>query len=164
MISKTMEQALNKQLKEEAYSFYLYLAMSAYLQQINLMGMAKWMRVQAQEEMTHAMKFFDHLHERAGEVKLLALEQPTAKWPSVLAAFQAAMEHERSITKKIHALVDKATAENDHATVNFLQWFVKEQVEEEATLDPIIKQLEMIGDHMGALYHLDHQLGKRGSE
>ncbi len=164
MISKPMEQALNKQLKDEAYSFYLYLAMSAYLEQINFKGMAKWMRIQAQEEMTHAMTFFDHLHERGGTVKLLALEEPAATWPSVLAAFQAAMEHERSITKKIHALVDKAAAETDHATVNFLQWFVKEQVEEEASLDPIIRQLVAIGDHMGALYRLDHQLGKRGGE
>jgi len=163
MISKTMEQALNKHLKEEAYSFYLYLAMSAYLEQANFKGMAKWMRVQAQEEMTHAMKFFDHLHERGGAVKLLAIEQPKATWPSIAAAFQAAMEHERSITKKINALVDKAAAENDHATANFLQWFVKEQVEEEATVEPIVKQLEAIGEHMGALYHLDHQLGKRGS-
>ncbi len=164
MIGKTMEQAFNKQLKDEAFSFYLYLAMAAYLEESNFRGMAKWMRVQAQEEMTHAMKFFDHLHERGGSVKLLALEQPTGTWPSVLAAFQAAMEHERSITGKIHALVEKAAAEKDHASANFLQWFVKEQVEEEATLDPIIRQLEAIGEHMGALYRLDHQLGKRGGD
>jgi ferritin len=162
MIGKPMEQALNKHLKEEMYSFYLYLAMSAYLEGLNFKGIAAWMRVQAQEEYAHAMKFFDFLHERGGAVTLLALEQPQAQWASVLAAFKAAYAHERSITKKIHALVDKATAEKDHATANFLQWFVKEQVEEEATAETIVKRLEAVGDSPGAIYYLDHQLGKRG--
>jgi ferritin len=162
MIGKAMEQALNKQLKEEMYSFYLYLAMSAYLEGLNYKGMAAWMRVQAQEEYSHAMKFFDFLHERGGTVRLLTLEQPQAQWASVLAAFKAAHGHERSITKKIHALVDKATTEKDHATANFLQWFVKEQVEEEATVETIVTRLVAVGDNPGALYHLDHDLGKRG--
>ena len=162
MIGKPMEQALNKHLKEEMYSFYLYLAMSAYLEGLNFKGIAAWMRVQAQEEYAHAIKFFDFLHERGGTVMLLALEQPQAQWASVLAAFKAAYAHERSITKKIHALVDKATAEKDHATANFLQWFVKEQVEEEATVETIVKRLEAVSDSPGALYYLDHELGKRG--
>ena len=162
MIGKAMEHALNQQLKEEMYSFYLYLAMSAYLEGINFKGIAAWMRVQAQEEYSHAMKFFDFLHERGGSVTLLALEEPQAQWASVLAAFKAAHSHERSITKKIHALVDKATTEKDHATVNFLQWFVKEQVEEEATAETIVKRLQAVGDSAGALYYLDHELGKRG--
>ena len=162
MITKTMEQALNKHLKEEMYSFYLYLSMSAYLEGLNFKGIASWMRVQAQEEYNHAMKFFDCLHERGGAVTLLALEQPQAQWASVLAAFKAAYAHEKGITKKIHTLLDKATAEKDHATANFLQWFVKEQVEEEATAETIVKRLEAIGDSPGALYYLDHELGKRG--
>jgi ferritin len=144
------------------YSFYLYLAMSAYLEGLNFKGMAAWMRVQAMEEYSHAMKFFDFLHERGGSVTLLALEQPQATWTSVLAAFKAAHGHERSISKKIHALVDKTTAEKDHATANFLQWFVKEQVEEEATVETIVTRLAAIGDSPGALYYLDHDLGKRG--
>lgn len=162
MIGKPMEQALNKHLKEEMYSFYLYLAMSAYLEGLNFKGMAAWMRVQAQEEYAHAMKFFDFLHARGGIVTLLALDQPQSEWASVLAAFKAAHGHERGITKKIHALVDKATTEKDHGTANFLQWFVKEQVEEEATVETIVKRLEAVGDSPGALYYLDHDLGKRG--
>ena len=162
MIAKTMEQALNKHLKEEMYSFYLYLAMCAYLEQLNFKGMGAWMRVQALEEYAHAMKFFDFLHERGGNVTLLALDQPQAEWASVLAAFKAAHGHERSISKKIHALVDKATPEKDHATASFLQWFVKEQVEEEATVETIVRRLEAVGDSPGALYYLDHELGKRG--
>ncbi len=162
MIGKSMEQALNTQINHEIYSFYLYLAMSAHLEGLSFKGMARWMRAQAQEEMGHAMKFFDFLYERGGSVTLLAIDQPQASWASITAAFKAAAAHERSITKKVHALVDKAVAEKDHATANFLQWFVKEQVEEEATLAPIVARLEAIGDHVGALYFLDHELGKRG--
>jgi ferritin len=163
VIGKAMEQALNEHLKEEMYSFYLYLAMSAHLETRGFKGLAKWMRVQAQEEMSHAMKFFDFLHERGGSVTLLAIDQPKSEWPSVLAIFQAAFAHEQSITKRINTLMDRAIGEKDHATANFLQWFVKEQVEEEATLDPILRRLEAIGDHVGALYYLDHDLGKRGA-
>jgi len=162
MIGKNMQQALNQQINDEVYSSYLYLAMSGHLEGLSFRGMAKWMRQQAREEMSHAMKFFDFLYERGGSVTLLDINQPQAQWPSILAAFKAAAAHERSITEKIHTLVDKAIAEKDHATANFLQWFVKEQVEEEATLAPIVSRLEAIGDHTGALYYLDHELGKRG--
>jgi len=163
MLSKAMHKALNAHLKEEMYSFYLYLAMSAYLEQANFKGMAKWMRVQADEERGHAMRFFDYLNDRNAVVTLLAIEQPASEWPGVPAAFEAALAHERSITKKIGALMDKAVAEKDHGTANFLQWFVKEQVEEEATLEPIVKRIADIGGHVGGLYYLDHQLGKRGA-
>ncbi len=163
MIGKGMQQALNAQINEELYSAYLYLAMSAHLEGQSFKGMASWMRVQAREELGHAMRFFDFLHERGGSVKLAAIAQPQAKWPSIAAMFQAAAAHERSITEKIHALVDGAAAEKDHGTVNFLQWYVKEQVEEEAALAPIVARLAAIGDHAGALYYLDHELGKRGA-
>ncbi|MFI5142558.1 MAG: ferritin [Thermoanaerobaculales bacterium] len=163
MLSKAMQKALNAHLKEEMYSFYLYLAMSAYLEQRNFKGLAKWMRVQAEEEKSHAMRFFDYLNDRNAAITLLAIEQPTSAWASIEGAFEAALAHEHSITKKIGALMDKAVAEKDHATVNFLQWFVKEQVEEEATLEPIVKRLADIGDHLGGIYYLDHQLGKRGA-
>ena len=163
MIGKSMEQALNAQINEEMYSFYLYLSMAAHLEGMNFKGMARWMRVQAQEEMGHAMRFFDFLFERGGSVTLSGINQPQAKWASVAALFKAAAAHERSITKKIHALVDKSASEKDHATANFLQWFVKEQVEEEATLVPITSRLEAIGENVGALYYLDHELGKRGA-
>jgi ferritin len=161
MLSKPMELALNKQINEELFSAYLYLAMAAYFEQGNYRGMASWMKIQFKEEMSHALKMFDYVHERGGAAKLAAIEQPKPTWTSPLAAFEAALTHERSITKKIYALVDKATGEKDHGTANFLQWYVKEQVEEEASVEPIVKQLEAIGDHLGALYHLDHQLGKR---
>jgi ferritin len=156
-----MEQALNGQLKEELYSSHLYLAMSAHLEALNFRGMAKWMRIQAEEERGHGLKFFEYVHERGGSVSLTGIDQPKGQWPTVLALFGAAMAHERSITARINALADQAIAEKDHATAVFLTWFVKEQVEEEATLDPIIKRLEAIGDHPSGLYFLDHELGKR---
>ncbi len=163
MIGKAIEKAINEQINAELYSFYLYLAMSAHFEEGGFPGLAKWMRVQAQEEMAHAMKFFAFVHERAGNVTLLAIEQPKGEWPTVLAAFKDARAHEQFITKRINTLMDKAIAAKDHATANFLQWFVKEQVEEEAQLEPIVTRLEAIGDHPGALYYLDHELGKRGA-
>ncbi len=163
MISKAMEKSLNEQINAEIFSFYLYLAMSTHFQQANFGGFARWMRAQAQEEMSHALKFIDYVHERGGAVTLTAIEQPKGTWPSVVAAFTDAYAHERTITKRINTLMDKAIAAKDHATANLLQWFVKEQVEEEATLDPIVTRLQAIGDAPGALYYLDHELGKRGA-
>jgi len=163
MIGTAIEKAINDQINAELYSFYLYLAMSAHFEESGFPGFGKWMRAQAQEEMSHALKFFAFVHERGGIVTLLAIDQPKGEWPTVLAAFKAAQSHERHITKRINTLMDKAIAGKDHATTNFLQWFVKEQVEEEATLDPIVTRLDAIGDHPGALYYLDHELGKRGA-
>ena len=163
MISTTTEKSINEQINAELFSFYLYLAMSTHFQHANFGGFAGWMRTQAQEEMSHAMKFIDYVHDRGGAVTLTAIEQPKGEWPSVLAAFEAALAHEKSITKRINTLMDKAIAAKDHATANFLQWFVKEQVEEEATLDPIVMRLQAIGESHGALYYLDHELGKRGA-
>jgi len=163
MISKPIEKAINEQINAELYSFYLYLAMSAHFEEGGFQGFARWMKAQAQEEMSHAMKFFSFVHERGGKVKLVAIDQPKGEWPTVLAAFKAAQAHERHITQRINTLMDKAIEAKDHASANFLQWFVKEQVEEEATVDPIVTRLEAIGDHTGALYYLDHELGKRGA-
>jgi ferritin len=163
MISTTMEKSLNEQINAELFSFYLYLAMSTHFQRKNFGGFAKWMRVQAQEEMEHAMKFIDYVHERGGAVALTTIDQPKGEWPSVLAAFEAAYAHEKSITKRINDLMDQAIAAKDHATANFLQWFVKEQVEEEAALDPIVARLQATGEGHGGLYFLDHELGKRGA-
>lgn len=164
MISTTLEKALNDHLNEEMFSFYLYLSMSAYLETQNMKGMAQWMRLQAEEEYGHARKFYEFLNDRGGRVILGALPQPQAEWASPLAAFEAALAHERHITQRIGALVDAARAENDHATFAFLQWFVNEQVEEEATLEPIIRQMQDTQTSKGALYYLDRQLGKRGKE
>ena len=141
MISKTMEQALNKHLNEELYSFYLYLAMSAYLERAQLQGYGH-VDARAGPGGDGPRDEVLRLPARAGRRGHAARDRAAAgQWPSVLAAFEAAYAHERSITKKINALVDKAAAEKDHATANFLQWFVKEQVEEEATVEPIVKRL-----------------------
>ncbi|HPC82415.1 MAG TPA: ferritin [Thermoanaerobaculaceae bacterium] len=163
MLSTTMEAALNEQIREEMYSSYLYLAMAAYFEGLDLRGMARWMRVQAQEENSHAMKLFDYVFERGGTVTLKALAEPQATWASPAAAFAAALGHERHITGCIHKLVEQAAAEHDHGTVNFLQWFVKEQVEEEANVEPIARRLEKIGDNMVGLLFTDRELGSRGA-
>lgn len=164
MISPTLEKALNEHLNREVYSFYLYLSMSAYLETQNMRGMAAWMRMQAEEEYGHAIKFFGYINDRNGTVKLQAIDQPPAEWAGPIAVFEDALAHERHITERVGALIDLARAENDHATDTFLRWFVTEQVEEEAALEPIIRQMHDTQASKGALYYLDRQLGKRGKE
>jgi len=161
MIGSKMEKALNEQINAEMYSSYIYLAMAAWLESQNWDGMATWMKAQSQEEMSHALKIFDYVHERGGRVTLAAIGAPAVEWASPLAVFEAALEHERFITSRITALVDLAQAERDHGTNAFLQWFVKEQVEEEATVEPIVAKLQRAGDHMAALMGLDRFLGTR---
>jgi ferritin len=161
MVSKKMEQALNEQINAELYSSYLYLSMAAWFESENFPGFAAWMRVQAREENAHAMKFFEFLNERRGKIVLKAIGEPAKKWNSPRAAFEAAYEHEQYITGRINDLVNLATAEKDHATAAFLQWFVKEQVEEEASVDSIVQKLKMAKDAPGALFMMDHILGER---
>lgn len=156
--------ALNDQLSEELASFYLYLAMSADFAAKQLSGMAKWMELQAQEELGHAMKFYRHILERGGKVVLKALSQPQASWESPLAAFSAALVHEQHITSRINALMDLARNHKDYATEAFLQWFVNEQVEEEAQLEPIVHRLKVVGDHAPALFMVDRELAARQVE
>jgi len=164
MIGKKLEKAFNDQIREEYFSSYLYLSMAAWFESEQLQGMAAWMRKQAQEEMGHAMKFFNQVIERGGTVKLQALEAPQQKWASPVAAFSAAWDHEKHITGCINKLMDLAVAEKDYAAVEFLSWFVKEQVEEEATVEPIVHRLKVNEGSTGVLYHMDHQLAKRGKE
>ncbi len=161
MISKKVEQALNEQINAELYSSYLYLSMAAWFESENFPGFAAWMRVQTREENAHAMKFFEFLNERRGRIVLKAIAEPTKKWNSPLAAFEAAYEHEQYITGRISNLVNLAVAEKDHATVAFLQWFVNEQVEEESSVDSIVQKLKMAKDAPGALFMMDHILGER---
>ena len=163
MLSKKLEKALNAHMNEELYSFYIYLAMAAYLEANYLKGMATWMQLQAKEELAHAMKFYAYIHDRNAEVALLAIAQPPKTWESPLAVFENAYAHEQHITGRINALYDLASKENDHATVGFLQWFVKEQVEEEATVDPIVHRLRLAGDNITAVYVLDRELGMRAA-
>ena len=161
MISKTMEQALNKQVNRELFSEYLYLSMSAYLETISLKGFAKWMRVQAREEHAHAMKIYDYIIARGGKVTLAAIEAPKNKWESAGNVFGESYAHEQKVTGMIDALVDLAIREKDHATFEMLQWFVKEQVEEEMNASDILNQIAIVGDRPGHLFALDHHLGKR---
>jgi ferritin len=161
MISKRIEEAFNKQINAELYSSYLYLSMSAYFESLGLRGFAGWMRVQAQEEIAHAMKFYSHVVERGGRVSLKGIDVPPVEWSSPLNAFEEAYRHERHVTELISGLVNLAAEEKDHASQVFLQWFVSEQVEEEASADEIVQKLGMVKESPGALYMLDREMGKR---
>ena len=161
MISKKMQDALNDQVNAELYSAYLYLAMVAYFESVNLPGFAAWMRAQTQEEVMHAMKIYDFVNERGGRVTLKAIDQPPAQWKSALDAFGAAYKHEQLVTGRINDLVNLAAEEKDHATNSFLQWFVNEQVEEEMSVDNVVKQLKMAENAPGTMFMIDRELGQR---
>ena len=161
MISDTMQKALNEQINAELFSAYLYLAMEACFQSQGLSGFANWMRVQTQEEMVHAMKIYDFINARNGRVELLEIAKPPLEWDSPLEAFEAAYLHETAVTKRIHKLVDLAIQESDHATNNFLQWFVAEQVEEEQSANDVVDQLKLLGDSKDGLFQLNKDLGAR---
>ena len=161
MIGNRMQEALNAQIKHELESAYIYLSMAAYFESLGLEGMARWMRVQSGEEVEHAMKFFDHITERDGRVELFSLAQPEKEWASPLEAFKAAYEHEQFITGKINELMKIAADEQDHAAGILLQWFVTEQVEEEASTSHVVGMLKRIGDSGHGLLLLDHELGTR---
>jgi ferritin len=135
--------------------------MESYFQSISLTGFAAWMRAQVQEEMMHAMKFYDFVNERGGKVTLEAIAKPESVWASPLDAFEAILKHEQHVTSLINDLVDLAIAEKDHATNNFLQWFVSEQVEEEASVGGIVEKLRLIKDNPSGLFMMDNELGKR---
>ncbi|MFO7929294.1 MAG: ferritin [Candidatus Humimicrobiaceae bacterium] len=161
MISEKLENAINDQLNAELYSAYLYLSMAAYFESKNLSGFANWMRMQAQEEQAHAMKFFDFLNERGGRVILKDIKASQSEWKSPLDVFKNVYSHEQKVTSLINNLVNMAIKENDHATNNFLQWYVEEQVEEESSADEIVKKLELVGDSGHALFMVDQELGQR---
>ena len=161
MLSKQMEEAINKQINAEIYSSYLYLSMCAYFESIGLAGSASWMRQQAQEEMFHGMKMFDYVNERGGRVVLQAVEQPQTEWTSASDVFENVLSHERKVTGLINDLVNLALDERDHATNIFLQWFVSEQVEEEASAGDIVDKLKLIGNDANGLFMLDRELGQR---
>ncbi|MCF8105754.1 MAG: ferritin [Desulfohalobiaceae bacterium] len=161
MLTQNMQKSLNDQITAETYSAYLYLSMAAYFEDQGLPGFAAWMKAQAQEELFHAMKFFNFVNERGGRVLLGAIEQPPTEWASVVDVFQATLDHERHVTSLINKLVDLAIDEKDHATNNFLQWFVGEQVEEEDTAGQILNKLKLMDRASGGLFMLDKELGQR---
>jgi ferritin len=161
MMDEKMQEALNKQINAEIYSAYLYLSMSAYFQSVNLAGFANWMRVQWQEELAHALKFYDYVNERGGRVVLQAVEAPPSEWDSALAVFEDTYRHEQKVTAMINKLVDLAVETRDHATNNFLQWFVSEQVEEEASADEVVQKLKLVGGDPSGLFMVDRELAQR---
>ncbi len=161
MLKKSVEDALNKQINAEMYSSYLYLAMSAYMESVSMKGFARWLRIQSKEELGHAMKFYDYVIEAGGTVRLTAIEAPKTPWKSAGAVFDQVLAHEKKVTGLINGIMDIAVKEKDYATQNFLGWFVKEQVEEEANATEIVAQIEIIGDVSGHLFCLDRELGKR---
>ncbi len=163
-MNRTVEKALNEQLNAELYSAYLYLSISTYFESLNFSGFAHWMRVQAREETGHAMKFYSYIFERDGHVALTAIDAPPASWKSPLEAFENAYQHEVKISGLIHDLVHLARAQKDIPTENFLQWFVEEQVEEEASTLGVVQKLKLIKDSANGLFMLDGHLGRRESE
>ena len=161
MLSKTMEKALNGQINAELYSSYMYLGMSAWFSSNGMAGFANWMRQQAQEEMFHAIKFYDFVGGRGGKVALEAIAKPPGSWKNAIEVFQATLAHEQKVTGLINTLVNQAVEERDHATNIFLQWFVSEQVEEEANATAILDKLKLIGKETGGLFALDQELAQR---
>lgn len=161
MLKEKMLSAFNEQTNWELYSAYLYLSMAAYFESIGLKGFANWMRVQFQEELLHAMKFFDYIINRGGKVELSVIEKPPTEWKSANDAFQSAYKHEQKVTSLINDLVNLSLSESDHAAVNFLQWFVNEQVEEESSFSDILNKLNLISGSKEGLFMLDRELGQR---
>ncbi len=161
MLSEKMEKSLNKQVNAELYSSYLYLSMSAYFSEINLNGFAHWMRLQAQEELSHAMKIYDYVNERGGRPLLEGIDAPPKLWGSPAEVFENVLSHEQKVTGMINDLVDLAIELKDHATNNFLQWFVSEQVEEEASANEVLQKVKMTGNQSGGLFMLNQEFGKR---
>lgn len=161
MIKKTIEDAINKQIVREIYSSNLYLSISAYFHNQSLDGFANWMRVQAQEEMVHAMKFFDFVLDRQGLPKIGTIEAPPTDFKNPITALESAYQHEQLVSSWINELSDLAAKESDHATVVLLQWYITEQVEEEATSSQLVDKVKMIGDNKAGLFLLDNELKQR---
>jgi ferritin len=161
MINPKIDKRLNKQLNDELYSSYFYLAMSAYFENNSFEGFAKWMRMQSEEEKVHAMKIYDYIHQVGGKVNLISIKTPKTEWSNPLAVFKDIYKHECEVTKAINEIVDLAVTEKDHATNNFMQWFISEQVEEEATAQKLLGKIKFIGSDKQGLFLLDRELGQR---
>jgi len=161
MINEKMEKAFNDQINKEFYSEYLYLAMKSYFVELNLQGFVNWFDVQVQEEHAHAMGMYDYLHDRGGKVELLAIEKPEVKGKTPLEVFEHVLEHEEFVTSRINALMDVADEVKDRAALSFLDWYLKEQVEEESNVGGVLATLRLIGDDKKALLMLDKELAAR---
>ncbi len=161
MLDKKMLDAINEQINWEIFSGYLYLSMAAQFAELGMPGGQNWMTAQYQEELLHAQKMFDYIASRGGRVTLKAIAEPQAEWPDGLAMFEQALGHEQVVTGRIHDLASLALELKDHATYNFLQWFIAEQVEEEETAGDMVQKFTMAGEHPAGLYQLDKELATR---
>lgn len=164
MIGKSMQEAMNEQINKEFFSSYLYLSMAAYFEDRNLTGFAHWMRLQAEEEREHAMKFYDFILDAGGHVVLKAIDGPETDWKSNLDVAEQVAAHEAKVTKSITDLYELALKEKDYAAQVMLQWFISEQVEEEKNAQELVAKLRMIEERGTAVLMLDHRLSKRGGE
>ncbi len=160
MVSKKMTEALNGQLQKEMYSAYLYLGMSAWCSEKGFNGGAKWFRLQYDEEMIHAMKVYQYMLDQGAHIELLTIKATRTEYKSLLHCFETSLTHERSMSEAFNTLCDAAIKEKDHASYTFFQWFVNEQVEEEATVSDVIAKLKLVGDGNG-LFMIDNQLAER---
>jgi ferritin len=158
MISKKMEAALNKQLEVESFASFLYLSMGSWCDQQSLGGCAEFFYRQSEEEREHMLKIFHYMHDIEGQAVVPAVNQPQSSWESVGKLFKDAYKHEQKVTQHIHDLVKLGIEEQDHATVNFLQWYVDEQREEEVLMRSIIERIQLIGDGPQSLYYVDKEI------
>ncbi len=161
MLSKSIEEALNRQLNWELYSSYVYYSMAAYFDSIDLAGASQWMKSQTQEEVLHATKFYDYIVERGGRVVMDSIPAPKTEWASPIEAFEDALHHEEDVTRRINDIMNLAVSERDHATQIFLQWFISEQVEEEASVNAVVQKLKLAGGSPGGLFMIDRELAAR---
>jgi ferritin len=161
MLNEKMQEALNGQMNAELYSSYLYLSMASYFEDSDLSGFGSWMKVQAQEELYHGLKFYDYINGRGGRAIMAPIEGPATEWESPLAAFETVLAHEQKVTGLINGLVDLSIELKDHATNNFLQWFVAEQVEEEASASEVLNKLKLIRGEGQGMLMLDTELAGR---
>jgi ferritin len=161
VLSKKLEGAVNEQIKNELYSAYLYLAMAAHCEHKNFKGFANWLKIQAKEEVAHAMRLYDFVNDRGGKVVLSAIDQPPAEYQSLTEIFEKVLNHEKGVTTKINHLYELAKEENDYPLQVHLQWFIDEQVEEEKNPAEILAMLQLIGESGSGIMMLDHELGER---
>ena len=161
MINAELENIINEQINKELYSEYLYLAMKLYFEELNLQGFVNWFDVQVQEEHAHAVGFMNYLSERGGSVKLMAIDKPEVNGKTPLEVFKQVLEHEEYVTSLINGVADVAEKVKDRAALSFIDWYIKEQVEEESNVSGVIKTLELIGDDKKALLMFDKDLAAR---
>lgn len=163
-LSSTIEKALNDQITLELASSYAYLGMAAHFESTPYSGFAKWMKLQSEEELEHADKFFEYVSDRAGKISLGAIPAPKCEYSAPGDAFRASLGHEQKVSAAISAIYEMAQNEKDYATMSFLKWFLDEQVEEEKNVSDMLAKLELIGNNVNGLFQIDKLAGKRAEE